>query len=133
MVKTEPCETTKPVEGESYVYQGRDPRFTPAATAGLWIYHCEAPPVPSFLVPLEPIQRAATFVSPDYSNSRNLLSNLNAQQSTVYWQHLLCTQDNGETDVYFFTNDLTGRFACILQGLSAEGPIYGQTSYTVIP
>jgi len=131
-VKSEPCETTKPVEGQAYMYRGRDPRFTPAATAGLWNYHCDAPAIPGFLIPLEPIQRPVSFTVPDY-DGHNPLSNAGSLQSTLYWQHLLSTRDKGELNVYFYTNDVTGKFTCTLQGLSVEGPIFGQASFVVTP
>ena len=122
----------KPVEGEEYVYLGTDPRMKPAATPGFWIYHCEPPAIPPFMTPLEPIQRDSRL--PPQNDDSNISSLLRASlQSTIYWQYLLTTHDDGEATVSFYTNDLPGKFICTLQGLSTEGTIFGQASYAVTP
>jgi hypothetical protein len=127
-----PCPTTKPVEGQSYVYMGRDPRFKQAAVAGLWVYHCAAPTIPSFMTPLKPIQRPQTFPTQDLSTGDELFVGA-LYRTTIYWKHLLSTDKNGDAVISFHTNDLSGKFICILQGISSEGALCGKGSYVVDP
>jgi len=127
-----PCATTKPFEGQPYAYLGRDPRFAAAAVAGLWIYHCAVPTIPPFMTPLKPIRRPQTFPTQDPSTGDALVVGA-LYRSTIYWKHLLSTDKNGDAVIRFYTNDLSGKFVCILQGISSEGALFGKGSYTVDP
>lgn len=51
--------------------------------------------------------------------------------TTVFWSHLLQTDANGEATLSFYTNDLAGKFICVLEGLSSEGPVSGKCQYRV--
>ena len=78
---------------------------------------------------LGPILREKPFPLP-FSEQGILGSGL---QSTVYWNHGLTTDGNGEITVSFYTNNLTGNFICSLQGVSSAGVIAGNATYTVVP
>ncbi|WP_315814604.1 hypothetical protein [Paraflavitalea speifideaquila] len=47
--------------------------------------------------------------------------------STLFWTYKVLTDEQGEATLQFSTNDLNGRFTCLLQGYSAEGVISGKT------
>jgi hypothetical protein len=51
--------------------------------------------------------------------------------STLYWNPLITTDKNGEAFFSFYTNDLTGKFTCTLQGVSDQGVVFGQQSFYV--
>ena len=52
--------------------------------------------------------------------------------STIFWSYKTITDDKGEATLHFSTNDLNGRFTCVLQGYSDEGPISAKTSFKVV-
>lgn len=112
--------TEKPVEGMSYLYFGRDPRFTPNGD-GSWVYHCAAPERPKFLVPLDIVAEPRAFV-PEPGFDR----------STIYWAPLLTTDKRGEARVSFVAGAVPGKFVCTLEGISESGPIYGQIFFSVV-
>ncbi|AXY74765.1 hypothetical protein D3H65_12565 [Paraflavitalea soli] len=52
--------------------------------------------------------------------------------STLFWSYKTITNEKGEASLQFSTNDLDGRFTCVLQGYSDEGPLSARTSFRVI-
>lgn len=52
--------------------------------------------------------------------------------STIYWSQQIITAENGEANISFYTNDLTGVFSIILQGISSKGVISGRQLIRVI-
>ncbi len=53
------------------------------------------------------------------------------KSTTVFWSPLIVTDDNGEAEVTFYTNDLPGNFICTVRGLSTLGEFKAQTMFTV--
>jgi hypothetical protein len=51
--------------------------------------------------------------------------------STLFWTFKVLTDEQGEATLQFSTNDLNGRFTCVLQGYSTEGAISGKTFFKV--
>jgi uncharacterized protein YfaS (alpha-2-macroglobulin family) len=51
--------------------------------------------------------------------------------STVYWNYTVVTDKKGEAIITFSTNDLNGRFTCVLQGYTTQGAVSGKTTFTV--
>jgi hypothetical protein len=51
--------------------------------------------------------------------------------STIYWNHSLLTNDNGECEVTFYTGDITGRFRIVVQGLTNNDVVYGDHTFDV--
>jgi hypothetical protein len=124
-----PCKLVKPQEGARYLFLPKDKAHERTSGAKFVIYHCAAPTIPSFMKVLDPILDERPFPIPN-SNGSNILGS--GQQSTVYWNHLLSTNANGETIVTFYTNDLTGNFTCDLQGVSTLGVVSSRGSYAVV-
>ncbi|MBO9659434.1 MAG: hypothetical protein J7527_11470, partial [Chitinophagaceae bacterium] len=52
--------------------------------------------------------------------------------STIYWSQQTVTDEYGEASISFYTNDLTGVFSVILQGISSKGVISGRELIRVI-
>jgi hypothetical protein len=53
-------------------------------------------------------------------------------QSTVYWQPEVITGVNGESDISFYTNDLTGNLLIVVQGITDKGAVSGSVAVKVI-
>lgn len=113
--------TEKPIEGQSYIYNGHDRRFT-ANGDGTFAYHCASVSPSTFMTLLDPVELP-----------RNFSGDLDFLKSTIFWAPLIQTDENGDARISFSTNHLDGKFACTLQGLSGAGPIYGKVYFTVIP
>lgn len=60
----------------------------------------------------------------------NLLESL--YQTTLYWQKDIVTDDKGEADVYFYTNERRGDFLITLQGISAKGVLNKKIQFKVM-
>lgn len=50
---------------------------------------------------------------------------------TLYWAPVVVTDGNGEATINFYTDDLTGRFMNIIQGVAGEAVFSGKQSFTV--
>lgn len=112
--------TEKPEEGQSYVYFGRDPRFTPNGD-GTWVYHCAAPERPKFMVPLDIVAQPRPYTA-DFGIDR----------STIYWAPLVTTDNHGTSRVSFLAGAVPRKFVCTVEGISENGPIFGQVCFTVV-
>jgi len=128
-VKTYSCAVVKPVEGGRYTIYPPDAIYRKSFGAPVITYHCATPAMPAFMKVLDPILQAKAFPLPCAGDSNILGSGL---QSTVYWNHALTTNADGETTISFYTDDLTGNFTCFLQGVSAAGVIAGRSSFSVV-
>ncbi len=51
--------------------------------------------------------------------------------STIYWTPQMVTAENGEVEFSFYTNDLLGPFALIIQGVSPAGVVSGKVVFNV--
>lgn len=119
---------TKPVEGQRYYYTPKRHPCGLSCGVAFVTYHCAAPSFPPFIKTLEPILGEKSFPVP-YNKEKEMLGS--GLQSTIYWQYKLVTDANGDATVTFYTNDLTGKFTCLLQGVSQAGVIQGAASYLV--
>ena len=64
-------------------------------------------------------------------DSNTIKSPESFKSTTVFWSPLIVTDDNGEAEVTFYTNDLPGNFICTVRGLSTLGEFKAQTMFTV--
>jgi hypothetical protein len=119
---------TRPVEGQRYAFMPRKRPCGLSCPVASVTYHCAVPVLPSFVQTLKPILGTKPFPSP-YNEEKELIGS--GLQSTVYWQSKLVTDADGNATVTFYTNDLTGKFTCLLQGVSQAGVIQGKASYLV--
>jgi len=118
----------KPEEGQRYGYMPRKRPCGFSCPVATVTYHCAVPVLPSFIKPLKPILGTKPFPVPYNAEKEMLGSGL---QSTIFWQPRLVTDANGDATITFFTNDLTGKFTCLLQGVSKAGIIQGKAAYSV--
>jgi hypothetical protein len=52
--------------------------------------------------------------------------------STIYWNHAVVTDSNGEASMEFYTGDIVGRFRIVLQGITENDVVYGEQFFEVI-
>lgn len=119
----------RPVIGETYMYfdsYGAPPRQV--------VYSgCVSPKtVSSFLNEVRTIHLTKEFYQPDKngSNAPGLETLVN---STLFWSPLSVTGKNGEATLSFYTQQLSGRFYNIIQGISGLGAISGRSAFTIRP
>lgn len=117
---------TKPQNGATYSY-------TPpgSMTPQQVVYHscaADAARDDGFMKKVRGTYYAKQFYVADYAK-------LNPQDqevhTTIHWMHAVITNENGEADIEFYTNDLPGRFTCILQGFCNQGVLSGKHSFRV--
>jgi hypothetical protein len=121
-------EKIKPMEGATYMYTSPKGALAPSGSFAFVIYHCAAPTIPEFMKALDPVLNIMPFQAPPDREK-----GCDGTQSTVYWNHRLITNKNGDLDISFDTNDRLGDFTCILQGVSPMGVIQGACTYRVTP
>jgi hypothetical protein len=48
-----------------------------------------------------------------------------------FWKHNVPINSSGEVNLSFFTNDITGLFRVVAQGVTEEGVVYDEKLFTV--
>ena len=51
--------------------------------------------------------------------------------STICWKHAIVIDPNKETDISFYTSDITGKFRIVVQGITNEDVVYAQDTFVV--
>jgi len=51
--------------------------------------------------------------------------------TTIYWSPFIRTDEKGEAEFSFYTNDLSGRFILIAEGISTGGVLSGKKIFSV--
>jgi hypothetical protein len=110
----------KPVSGNSYRYRG-----------GEVIYKgCKDEEEPAnFMQQVKGAYYPKEFYVADYEKFNPTEPEM---MSTMFWTYTAMTDEQGEATIKFSTNDLTGRFTCVLQGYSGQGTLSGKTWFRVI-
>ena len=72
-------------------------------------------------VKFDGLQREREFYSPSYNSNEQLKNRLPDVRNVLYWSPKIKTNADGKTSFNFYTSDITGKFACIIQGLTADG------------
>lgn len=115
---------TVPVEGTRYYYNGRIPvRYEGCELKEGWNK------AGAFVKLVNGISYPKEFYVADYAKFNPAAPEV---LSTIFWSYKTITNEKGEATLHFSTNDLEGRFTCVLQGYSDEGPISARTSFKVI-
>lgn len=110
---------SQPVDGASYNYRGRTVVYEGCKGH-------ENPP--GFMQQVNGTAYPKEFYVADYDKFSPTEPEV---MSTLFWAYKVLTDEKGEATLHFSTNDLNGRFTCILQGLSLEGVISGKTVFKV--
>ena len=121
----------KPVVGEVLRWYG------PTAPAdGKIVYKhcmscrkCTVDHVQGFLSTIPAIHRPGEFFDMD---SVKFDPQRPAVYSTLFWEPFVITDEKGEANFYFYTNDIKGRFYNRLQGWSPAGTYKGQSVFRVL-
>lgn len=72
------------------------------------------------VVQFDGLQREREFYSPVYSKEKTE-KHLPDLRNVLYWSPNIKTNANGNASLNFYTSDLPGKFACVVQGISADG------------
>jgi hypothetical protein len=74
------------------------------------------------------LQEKRTFYSPSYVSDAQKASRLPDFRNVLFWDPRLSLPAKGDGVIRFFTSDLPGKYAVVVQGISADGlPLYGET------
>jgi hypothetical protein len=72
-------------------------------------------------VKFDGLQREREFYSPVYSTDEQIKSHLPDVRNVLYWSPKIKTGTDGRTSFNFYTSDIPGKYACIVQGITADG------------
>lgn len=89
---------------------------------------CESSRDNRFLAILNATWQSKEFYVVDYTREKPATDDL---KSTIYWNHLVTTDDTGEASLEFFSSDMTGDFLIHVAGFSKAGPLHGSGSFVV--
>lgn len=73
------------------------------------------------VVEFDGLQQQREFYAPVYSNGNERNSRLPDLRNVLYWAPEIKTGSNGNAQVTFYTSDVAGKFACVVQGITKEG------------
>lgn len=73
------------------------------------------------VIDYEGLQLQRDFYSPVYETQQQVDSRLPDFRNLLYWSPEVKTNEKGKQDISFYTSDLPGKYAVVLQGLTAEG------------
>ncbi len=83
-------------------------------------------------VDYEGLQLQREFYSPIYQNEKQRLDRIPDHRTTLLWLTGLKKDENGKTDVQFYTSDQRGKFLIVMEGVTADGEIINaSTTITV--
>jgi uncharacterized protein YfaS (alpha-2-macroglobulin family) len=67
------------------------------------------------------LQREREFYSPDYTTPEKLNSRIPDFRNVLYWSPTVKTNETGRHNISFFTSDVPGKYAILVQGITREG------------
>ncbi len=75
----------------------------------------------SLVVEYDGLQEQREFYSPAYATRAEQDSHMPDFRNVLYWAPQISTGQNGKAHLTFYTSDLKGKFAVVIQGISQEG------------
>jgi len=75
----------------------------------------------SLVVEFEGLQQQREFYSPQYSSGDDVESHMPDFRNVLYWAPQIITGSDGKSKLSFYTSDLKGKFAVVIQGLTKDG------------
>jgi hypothetical protein len=72
-------------------------------------------------VKFDGLQHEREFYSPVYTTDQQIKNHLPDVRNVLYWSPKIETGAEGKTSFNFYTSDITGKFACVVQGITADG------------
>lgn len=88
----------------------------------------ELNPENKFMLFVKGIYTAKEFYNTDYTK---VAASEQMFLSTIFWNHLLQTDDKKTTELSFYTSDIAGKFRIIVQGITTEGVVHGEYVFNV--
>jgi len=73
------------------------------------------------VIKFDGLQREREFYLPVYNTEEQIKNHLPDVRNVLYWSPKIETGADGKAHVDFYTSDLTGKFACVIQGITADG------------
>jgi hypothetical protein len=84
------------------------------------------------LIDYKGLQMQREFMAPVYENQNQIDSRMPDFRHLLNWSANINTTSKGKINTAFYTSDVPGKYAIVLQGISKQGhPIYMQTTFTV--
>ncbi|MEO5681537.1 MAG: hypothetical protein ABIQ88_02790 [Chitinophagaceae bacterium] len=81
------------------------------------------------VIDYETLQMQREFFSPRYQAPEEANSRLPDFRSLLYWSPSLTINKDGRQDINFYTSDMPGLFAAVLQGITADGKTGSKTVF----
>ncbi len=81
------------------------------------------------IVEYDGLQREREFYSPSYNTPEKLDSRIPDARNVLYWSPTVKTDEKGHQNISFYTSDLPGKYAVIVQGITPGG-LAGSTIVT---
>ena len=75
----------------------------------------------SLVVDYEGLQSQREFYSPAYDIETQAGSRLPDFRNVLYWSPQIITTTKGDKEISFYSSDIAGKFAVVIQGISADG------------
>jgi len=72
----------------------------------------------NIVINFDGLQREREFYSPVYSGEDTNIPDL---RNVLFWSPAIKTDSSGKTEFSFYTSEITGKFACVIQGISQDG------------
>jgi hypothetical protein len=69
----------------------------------------------------EGLQLQREFYSPRYETQKQISSRLPDKRLLLYWNPKVMTDTNGNSQIEFYTSDVTGEFQIVIQGMTKSG------------
>jgi uncharacterized protein YfaS (alpha-2-macroglobulin family) len=76
------------------------------------------------------LQMKREFYSPVYQTPQELSSRMPDFRTLLYWSPDIKTDNTGKREITFYTSDLPGKYAVVLQGISKQGKV-GSKVFTI--
>ena len=84
------------------------------------------------LIDYKGLQIQREFMAPVYENQAQIDSRSPDFRHLLNWSPNINTSKKGKINTAFYTSDVAGKYAIVIQGITKEGqPIYKQTTFTV--
>ena len=112
-------DNTKPIIGKRYIINGQ-PSFYEGCFAEL------AKQDAKYILP-PGIYAAQEFYPSDLSQPNSPPEYI----STLYWKYLAKVSSSDTAEFSFYSNDITGRFKIVVQGLTTKDMVYGEQTFEV--
>jgi len=75
----------------------------------------------ALVIEYEGLQQQREFYSPEYSAESEQQTHMPDFRNVLFWAPQIKTGTDGKSQLKFYTSDLKGKFAVVVQGLSSEG------------